>query len=60
MRARVRYTGTFYVGEVYATCETWFGEWTGWKKVTEPCYTKIGTRLQLKKFADRIGKEFEL
>lgn len=52
MKARVRESGNFWVGEVYGTWKTYIlgipmGERTGWKQVTSNCFTKVGAKLAL-------------
>lgn len=52
MKARIIYDGSFWIGEVEGTFETvfmgiYFGEWSGWKQVTDRCWTKFGAKLQL-------------
>ena len=71
MKARIKETtGTWYIGQVYTTWfETDFNlhdgfykvEKTGWKTVTDFCFTRFGAKLALKRWKKRQQiDEFEI
>lgn len=64
MKARIRKNNFgYYFGEIYSA---WYNplfntEWVGWKKVTSMCMTKLGAKIELKRWKDKnISDEFEL
>lgn len=63
MKVRVIQTqsGAWY-GEVYGTWESIFGKtWTGWKKVTSNCITKMGAKIELKNWKKKnVPQEFDI
>ena len=60
IKARLRYDGTFWIGEIYGIWENLLGKRIGWKKVTDRCYTKVGAKLQLNSYVRKLPEEFEL
>lgn len=66
MKARVRESGNWWIGEVYGTWQRFImgipmGEWTGWKQVTDRCFTKGGAKTSLRLWKQRhLPEEYEI
>lgn len=63
MKARLKQIGPWWYGQVYATwyCFITQSKWTGWQSVTNNCYTKLGAKIELKKWKDENNPdEFNL
>lgn len=63
MRARIIQRGPWWYGQAYLTWQFFLSEkkHTGWTDVTGNCYTKIGARIELKRWINKhYPNEFEI
>lgn len=63
MKARFKQIGPWWYGQVYYTWYSFLTQttWTGWQTVTCNCYTKLGAKIELKKWKNKNApNEFEI
>lgn len=61
MKVRIVKPQGMYYGEVYGTWTGLLGESVGWRRVTPPCITEWGAKLELKRWKkENCPTEFEI